>query len=71
MDKQSIDDLLKAEPFRPFRIITNNGKSYVVENPALVNQLKTQIFYAYPNSDHFALIAVRNISAIETVEQAA
>lgn len=71
MERQSIEDLLQAEPFRPFRISTNNGKEYVVENPSLVHALKTYLFYAFPNSDHFALIDLRSISTLQTVDQAA
>ncbi len=71
MDNDILQDVLTAEPFKPFRIVTDAAKIYVVQNPQFIVRLKTQIFYAYPNSDHFALIALRNISAIETVDQAA
>ena len=71
MERESLDDLLKAEPFQPFRINTNGGQAYDVQNPALVHQLKTQVFFAFPDSDRFALIPLRNISSIEVLERAA
>ena len=71
MDKKSFEDLLNAEPFRPFRIHTNGGKTFEVHNPNLVYQLQTQIFFAFPNSDRFALISLQNISVVETLEHVA
>jgi hypothetical protein len=71
MDKEAFEDLLKAEPFHPFRINTNGGQAYEVYNPSLVHQLKTQVFFAFPDSDRFALIPLRNISSVEILEQAA
>ncbi len=71
MDKEALQDMLDAEPFQAFRIYTNGGQTYEVQNPTLVHQLKTQVFLAYPNSDRFALIPLRNISSIEIVERAA
>ena len=71
MDKEALEDLLKAEPFQPFRINTNGGQAYDVQNPSLVHQLKTQVFFAFPDSDRFALIPLRNISSIEVLERAA
>ena len=71
MDKEAFQDLLAHEPFQPFRIHTHDGKAYDVANPGLVNQLKTQIFLAFQNSDRFALIPLRSISSIEIMEHAA
>ena len=71
MENESIQDLLSHEPFQPFRIHTHDGKSFEVRTPGLVNQLKTQIFVAFPNSDRFALIPLRSISSIEIMEHAA
>jgi hypothetical protein len=71
MNKESLQDLLSHDPFRPFRILTNGGQAYEVKNRALVLPLKTEIFYAYPDSDRFALIPLRNISSVELLEQAA
>lgn len=71
MDKVSLEELLNATPFRVFVIRTNGGKDYEVRNPSLVVQQKTQLFYFFPDSDRFAIIPLRNISAIETVERAA
>lgn len=71
MEQEAIQDLLNHEPFQPFRIHTHDGKSFEVRQPGLVNQLKTQIFLAHPNSDRFALIPFRSISSIEIMEHAA
>ncbi|HEY4328385.1 MAG TPA: hypothetical protein VGN88_01515 [Phycisphaerae bacterium] len=71
MDHEAFQDLLLHEPFQAFRIHTHDGKTYEVKNPGLVNQLKTQVFFAFPNSDRFALIPLRSISSVEIMEHAA
>ena len=71
MDHEALQDLIDAQPFQPFRIHTNDGRTYDVQNPSLIHQLKTQVFYAYPNSDRFALIQLRHIASVEVLERAA
>jgi hypothetical protein len=71
MDKEALEDLLNTKPFVAFRINTNGGQTYEVHNPSLVHQLKTQVFFAFPDSDRFAIIPLRNISSVEILESAA
>ncbi|HVS73748.1 MAG TPA: hypothetical protein VHQ47_21175 [Phycisphaerae bacterium] len=47
------------------------GQHYEAHHPSLVHLLKTQVFFAYPDSDRFAIIPLRNISSVEILEQAA
>jgi hypothetical protein len=71
MDREAFQDLLSHDPFQPFRIHTHDGKMYEVTNPGLVAQLKTQVFLGFPNSDRFAIILLRSISSVESIEHAA
>lgn len=68
---EQIHILLKQEPFQPFQIILTNGDRYEVRNPALVVVQETQIYYAYPRSDRFALLRLNQIAAVETLQQKA
>jgi hypothetical protein len=71
MNKEALDELLNSEPFRPFRILTSCGRAYEVKNSGLVAASTSTAFYAYPNSERFALIPLLQVSSIELLEKAA
>lgn len=71
MTRNAIRDLLAAEPFRPFRVTMNSGKSYTVANPDLAVPMKWELFIALADGEHFALCGYRNIAAVETVSNGA
>ena len=51
MIAENIRELLKREPFVPFRVVTSSGEAYIVRNPDLVTVMRSEVFIARPNSD--------------------
>ena len=70
MIAETLKELLVREPFRPFRIITNGGKSYDVLTPDLVVAMRSELFIALPDGDHFVFCAYRNIASVDSLQAA-
>jgi hypothetical protein len=69
---QEIRDLLKKQPFRPFRIHMSNGKSYDVQHPELALVTRSEIVVsqpvpgsADPMGEGIHLVSVLHINSIE------
>lgn len=67
MNADEIRELLAREPFQPFRVHVSSGDSYDVQNPALAVPMKSRLFIAAPDSDHWTLVAYLHIAAVETL----
>lgn len=61
-----IRELLEREPFRPFRLVMTSGKSYLIASPNLAMLLKSEVFVAFPDGEHWAHVPYLHISSIET-----
>ncbi len=70
------DDLLywlKAQPFRPFRINMNNGRTYDVRHPEFVRLMTTSLIYFWPTEDpdvfkRAEMVGLALINHIEPIE---
>ena len=67
----NIRELLQSEPFEPFTIVLTNGDRYDVQHPELIVVMESQVFFAYPRSNKWALLRVNQIAAVEVLGQAA
>ncbi len=67
---ESLHDLLRKDPFAPFKIRTSDGKEYPVANPDFVHVMRAEIFYVFSNNDRWALIPISHVTSVE-VDQAA
>lgn len=65
---------LRAQPFRPFRLTTNSGRTYDVRHSELVRLLRTSLLYFTPaeqdgvfdRAEMIGLVLIDHIEAIET-----
>ncbi len=65
---------LRAQPFVPFRITTNSGRSYDVRHSELVRLMRTSLLYFTPadqpdvfdRAEMIGLVLIDHIEAIET-----
>jgi hypothetical protein len=67
---------LRAQPFVPFRITTNSGRSYDVRHSELVRLLRTSLLYFTPAEqpdvyDRVKMVVLVLIDPIEAIETAA
>ncbi len=63
---------VRAAPFRPFRIRTNDGRSYEVRHPEFVGFTRTTVMVGVPDSDdphHFAMLQMRNVTGVEPLAE--
>ena len=61
-----IKERLSRDPFEPFRIRSSGGESHDITSPFLVALMKSKLFIAAPNSDHWAELSYLHVSALES-----
>ncbi len=66
-----LKELLRRQPFEPFRIVINSGDRYEVQNPQNValGQAKLGIFP--PGTDLWIVLRLNQIISLESAGQAA
>ncbi|HWB13851.1 MAG TPA: hypothetical protein VG826_31785 [Pirellulales bacterium] len=67
---ETIQELLRRQPFEPFEIRLSNGEAHQVRHPENVAVAKTRLAIAYPEADRIVLCAVVHINSIEAVRAA-
>ena len=65
-----LHELLKRDPFTPFRIVLTSGKEYVIGDPQLVAVGESQLTVYAPRSDNWSILRLSQIASID-VNQAA
>lgn len=65
---KTLRERLNREPFEPFRITSSSGVSIVVHSPGLAVLMKSEVFVASPNSDHWVQIPYLRVAAVEPAQ---
>ena len=70
MTVQTFRDLLKQQPFKPFRLIMSSGQTYDVRHPEMAWLTKTDILVGVDEADdglpgHFKICSLLHVTAIE------
>jgi hypothetical protein len=63
-----IDELLKLEPFLPFRITLTSGQAYDVRYPALISVAKDVVHYMHPKSELRSILRLVQVAAVDMIE---
>ncbi len=61
----SIRERLGREPFEPFVIRASSGKGILVARSELAVVMKTEVFVAAPNSDHWDQLPFLHVAGLE------
>jgi hypothetical protein len=69
MRPEDIEELLKREPFLPFRIFLNNGDRFDVVRPHSVATGRGVLFIVLPD-DRWKYIPLRHVASVETLQAA-
>ena len=69
MRPEDIEELLRREPFLPFRVFLTNGEQFDVVRPLSVATGRTVVFVVLPD-DRWKYISLRQIASIETLQAA-
>ncbi len=65
---QRIEELLRAEPFTPFRLVMSSSNHYDVLSPYQIALGDSIIAYFFPKSDRQASLRKTELTTIETLE---
>jgi len=65
-----LKEMLRREPFQPFRLITSSGDRYDVLESASVAVAESYLFYRFPKSDRSAHIRLNQLVAFEDLQPA-
>jgi len=66
MIAENIRNLLRRDPFTPFRLVLSSGGHYDVVNPELVVVLKSEVFIAFADGERWAHVPLLHIASLET-----
>ncbi len=70
MTVQDFRDLLKQQPFQPFRLVMSSGQSYQVRHPDMARLTRTDIFVGVDVGDdgipeRFKICSLLHVTAVE------
>ena len=64
---ENIRDLLRREPFVPFRLVMTSGRQYDVVDPETTIILKSEVFVTFPDGERWAHVPLLHIASVETI----
>jgi hypothetical protein len=67
MNPNEIRELLRREPFEPFRIRLTSGDSYEIRDPNSLALGKSRMFSAFPDSEQWAFCPYLHVAAHESL----
>lgn len=75
MTVQTFRDLLRQQPFRPFRLVMSSGKTYDVRHPEMAMLTRTDILVGVGETKEgvpaeFKICSLLHVTAIEPLEPA-
>ena len=73
MTVQIFRDLLKKQPFQPFRLVMSSGQSYEVRHPEMAWVTKSDILVGIDSDDDFVpaefkICSMLHVTAVEPLE---
>jgi hypothetical protein len=60
-----LKELLRKDPFTPFRIVLTSGGSYDVSSPYQIALGESQMNYYFPKSDRWAILRLNQVASFE------
>lgn len=65
MIANDLREMLKQDPFTPFRVVLTGGGHYDIRDPELVVVMKSQLFIALPDGERWVLVPFLHIASVE------
>jgi len=70
MTLDTVLELLRRQPFEPFRVVTSSGESYQIRHPEMALPIRNGIYIGLGGKgrlpDRAAFVSLLHISALET-----
>lgn len=70
MNAEEIRNLLRREPFEPFRLRLTSGDTYDVLDPNTVALGRNRLFIAFTDGDRWTFVPYLHIAAVESLQAA-
>jgi hypothetical protein len=75
MTLQTFRDLLKQQPFKPFRVVMSSGQTYEVRHPEMAMLTRTDLLVGVGGKDdevppEFKICSLLHVTAIEPLTSA-
>jgi hypothetical protein len=67
MKAEEIKELLRREPFEPFRILLTSGDAYNITDPNSVALGLRRLFIAFTHADRWAACPYLHVAAVESL----
>ena len=67
MNPDEIRELLRRDPFEPFRFCLTSGDTYEIHDPNSVALGERRVFVAFPKGDKLAFFPYLHIAVVETL----
>lgn len=67
MGSADLSELLKRDPFEPFRLRLSSGDAYDVRDPHSVAVMKNRLFMALPDGERWTFISYLHVAAVESI----
>ncbi len=67
MNPDEIRELLRRDPFEPFRFHLTSGHTYEIRDPNSVALGQRRVFVAFPHTDRQVFFPYPHIAAVETL----
>jgi len=67
MNPDEIRELLRRDPFEPFRIRLTSGDAYEIRDPNSVALGRDRFFMAFPDSDRWTFFSYPHVAAVESI----
>ncbi len=76
MTVQTFRDLLKQQPFKPFRLVMSSGQTYEVRHPEMAWLTRTDILVGVDEADdgvpaNFKICSLLHVTAVEPLSSTA
>jgi len=70
MESNTLQEMLRREPFAPFQLKLSGGKTIDIVDPELVVVMRREIFVAETSRDRWHIYSLRHIVGVDSAEAA-
>lgn len=70
MNLETMQAMLRRQPFSPFEVHLSNGEVHEVRHPENAMLLKSSLLLVYPEKDNFVICDWSHVSNVQPVQRA-
>ena len=67
MNTETMQSLLKRQPFQPFEVRMSNGDAFEVRHPEMVFLLNSSLIFGSPQSDDFSFCSLLHVADVKAI----